>query len=404
MVYKLRSTKQLQVAFVLSLCLSAGTFAVDARAQDASKRLSKEQVLKLLTQGDPPARVQYLVQKYGVDFPMVADTERALTQAGATQELMDVLRKIAPPKPLDPTQSPPPPAPVLVIREKPGEAEVYVDDVRQGRTSAAGTLKVTGLSAARHKVRISLEGYQTFEDDQVELVPGGTNTVVATLRPIEPPAPKPKDVPAASETAGAPANGNSTANPATRPIDPHDPRSPREPGIYYFQQSGNERQLVRLEPAPAGTPVAKASSGRGVAGAFGGFGGNGKINWKTTLVGAKAPVRLVERRPVFYFYFRSTDSNAYALAGGNAFLNASTPREFLLVRLESKKKEREIASDYTKNALVCDHEQIAPGIYKVQSKEDVEPGEYAFVYSGAYSGVVAAGGSSYFDFGIDKMK
>jgi hypothetical protein len=40
----------------------------------------------------------------------------------------------------------------------------------------------------------------------------------------------------------------------------------------------------------------------------------------------------------------------------------------------------------------------------VQSKEDVEPGEYAFVYSGAYSGVVAAGGSSYFDFGIDKMK
>jgi hypothetical protein len=401
MVYKSPSKKRLQVVAAISLCLWTGSLAVHAAAQEASKKLSKEQVLKLLTQGDPPARVEYLVQKYGVSFPMVADTERELTQAGATQELLDVLRKIAPPKPPDPTPPPPPPAPVLVIHEKPGEADVYVDDVRQGRTSPDGILKITGLSATRHTLRISLEGYHSFEDDNVQLAPGETNTVVATLQPLEPPAPRSKDGPGASETDASPAAGNLTAKSAKPPPDPHDPRSPREPGIYYFQQSGNERQFVRLEPAPAGMPVAKTSSGRGL-GAWAGYGGSSKVSWKTTLVGPKAPVRLVERRPVFYFYFRSTDSTSYSLSGGNAFLNATTPREFLLVRLESKKKEREIASNYIKDALTCDHEQIAPGIYKVQSRADVEPGEYVFVYSGAYSGVVAMGGSSYFDFGIDK--
>lgn len=404
MVYKPPSTKRLQIAAVISLCLWAGTFAADAVAQDTSKKLSKEQVLKLLRQGDPPARVEYLVQKYGISFPMVADTERELTQAGATQDLLDALRKIAPPKPPDATPPPPPSPSVLVIHAKPGEAEVYIDDVRQGRTSPDGTLKITGLSPTRHTLRISMEGYHSFEEDEVELVPGGTNTVVATLQPMEPPAPKPNEVPVASETTGASAPGNSTVTAPKPTPDPHDPRSPREPGIYYFQQSGSDRQLVRLDPAPAGMPVAKASSGRGAGGLTGFGGGSGKVTWKTTLVGPKAPVQLVERRPVFYFYFRSTDSNFYALRGGNAFLNASTPREFLLVRLGSKKNDREIASNYTKDALGCGHEEIAPGIYKVQPNAELEPGEYAFVYSGAYSGVVAVGGSSYFDFGIDKVK
>jgi len=380
--------------------------AVKAGAQDTSRKLSKEQVLKLLTQGDPPARVEYLVQKYGISFPMEADTERELKQAGATQELLDLLRKTAPPPP--PAPSPPPP-PVLVIHETPGEAEVYVDDQRQGQTSSDGVLKINGLSPAHHKLRVSLEGYRSFEVE-VELVAGETNTVVAALQPIEPPAPPPKDVPSAAGAAGTTAADNSSkGNPGSTavktPADPNDPLAPREPGIYYLQQTG-ERRLMRLDPAPAGMPVAKGSSGRGNpwAGLGGGWGGGGKVTWKSTVVGAKAPVRFVEPRPIFYFYFHGADANAYGLSGGNAFLNASSPREFLLVRLDSKKKERDVPPNYTKDALSFDREQIAPGIYKVQPHGEMEPGEYAFIYSGALSGMVTMAGSSLFDFGIDKTK
>ena len=76
---------------LLSLCAISGI----AVAQEAPKGLSKDQVVKLLKE-DPPARVQYLVNKYGIGFSLTLDIEKELIQAGATAELLEQVRKLAP--------------------------------------------------------------------------------------------------------------------------------------------------------------------------------------------------------------------------------------------------------------------------------------------------------------------
>jgi hypothetical protein len=144
-------------AALLCLCALSGI----AGAQEAPKGLSEDQVIKLL-KDDPPARVQYLVSKYGIAFFFTPDIEKELTQAGATPELLNLVRRLAPAKPAEvkaPPPPPPAPAPVLVINTKPGEAEVYVDDERRGQTSRSGTLRVSGLAAGLHQLRLSLPGY-----------------------------------------------------------------------------------------------------------------------------------------------------------------------------------------------------------------------------------------------------
>jgi len=58
------------ICFAALLCLFGP--AVSARGQEAPKGLSKDQVIKLLRE-DPPARVQYLVNKYGIGFALTPE-------------------------------------------------------------------------------------------------------------------------------------------------------------------------------------------------------------------------------------------------------------------------------------------------------------------------------------------
>src|ERR1700739_1151746 len=80
---------------ILSLCASVPAFS-----QDTSKSLSEDQVLTLLKE-DPAPRVQYLVNKYGIGFYLTPDTENDLRNAGATQDLIDLVRRLAPQKPAE---------------------------------------------------------------------------------------------------------------------------------------------------------------------------------------------------------------------------------------------------------------------------------------------------------------
>ena len=368
--------------------------AVTAGSQEAPKGLSKDQVIKLLKE-DPAARVQYLVNKYGIAFSLTPDVEKELTQAGATPELLDLVRKLAPAKPAEVKAPPPPPAspPVLVISAKPGEAEVYVDDERRGQTSASGTLKVSGLAPGSHLVRLTLAGYQSFEIN-VELTAGETNTVAAKLLPMELPPPPQKQE--ATATAAAPE--------VRAPSDPSNPLTRHEPGIYCFEQTGNTHQLIQLEQAPAAGRSASSGRGGGIFGA--GFGGGG-IKWKSMIYGSKARLRLPGGRLVFYFYFAPPDASASGYSE-TAFRPSTTPNGFILVHLESKKNERQIpakgsvtATVEAKELIPFDYEKVAPDIYKVQLKNDLGPGEYGFLFGGVLQ---AMGDVSLFDFGIDGGK
>jgi hypothetical protein len=330
---------------------------------------------------------------------LTPDTERELTQAGATLELVNLVRKLAPPppKPVEVKAPPPPPSPALVISAKPGEAEVYVDDERRGQTSRTGTLKITGLAPGSHTLRLALAGYQSFEVN-VELTAGETNTVVATLLPVEPPAP-PKKEPTAAKSAPAPE--------AKVLGDPDNPLTPHPPGIYYVKQTGVTHTLVELEQAPYAGRSGNVGRSRGLGG-FGAMGGGG-IKWKSLIYGSKARMRLPAGRPVFYFYFPGADPNAAGYtASDSAFRPSSSPNTFVLVRLDSKKNDREIptkgnvtATVQPKDLVAFDYEKVAAGIYKVQLKSDLGAGEYGFLYGGVLE---ALGEAWLFDFGIDSPK
>ncbi len=383
-------------AVVVVLCVGAILAGASAAGQ-TNTGLSKDQVLKLLQQ-DPMARVQFLVNKYGISFTLTPDVEKELIQSGATPDLINILRKLSP----APAKPAPPPMADLEIHAQPGEAEVYIDDERKGSTSREGTLKVSNVAPGPHKLRISRQGYHNFEM-AVDVFAGKANTIVGTLQAIEAPPPEPKPIVAEPEKAKA------AAPPEPAPIekkvapDPNDPLAPHEAGIYFIDQTGGAH-MKELDPAPYSGPQPKVGRGGGFGAAFGG--GFGKMKWASVIYGGKAHLRLTDKHPTFYFYFVTPGGNP---AGGSyAFQNASSPNEFVLAKLESKKNARELPGSGgtasavpAKDVVEFSYEKVGTGIYKVQTKADFVPGEYGFLYGGVLS---AMGGSGLFDFGVDGKK
>lgn len=158
-------------AVVLGLGVAVGMLCGAAQARP--KPLSKAEVLQLLKGDVPAARIAELARQQGIDFPMSAENESELKQAGAPDELLRTLREIAP-KPAA--------VPVLEILSIPGGAQVYVDDALLARTSAGGHLRIATLAAGNHRLRLSAEGYNDYEAN-VALVAGETAVVTAALTP-----------------------------------------------------------------------------------------------------------------------------------------------------------------------------------------------------------------------------
>lgn len=178
--------------------------------------------------------------------------------------------------------------------------------------------------------------------------------------------------------------------------NPNNPQSPHDAGIYSF----DGRTMVQLEPtAYSGTNTGglfKSAMTYGIATA--------KI--KANIRNSHATIR-VSSAAEFYFYFEQTSSGLSNSTGVQAyFTGATSPNEFVLLRMESKKNDREVilasfgafrASTGTqeKDSVAFTATKVAPGVYKV-SIPALKPGEYCFYYG------TTLNQHKLFDFGVDK--
>jgi WD40 repeat protein len=96
------------------------------------------------------------------------------------------------------------PAPALVIDGVPPGAQIFVDDQLMASTSSNDKAEVAILSPGRHRLRVSVKGYQDYERD-IQLLPGQTSTIEAKLEPFEqPPLPEPGVASSAGSSATIP--------------------------------------------------------------------------------------------------------------------------------------------------------------------------------------------------------
>jgi formylglycine-generating enzyme required for sulfatase activity len=139
------------------------------RAQ-GSNELSKENILTLIKAEVASRRIEALVEERGISFELTPEVEQELRRAGASTDLIEVVRAHS--KPPAPSQ--------LVVQSKPGGADVYVDGQFQAKTSSGGWANISSLKPGRHELRISAAGFDDFVQT-LELKSGESSTVNATL-------------------------------------------------------------------------------------------------------------------------------------------------------------------------------------------------------------------------------
>jgi hypothetical protein len=190
------------------------------------------------------------------------------------------------------------------------------------------------------------------------------------------------------------------------PPDPNDPNAEHDPGIYYVRQNPGGRRMTQLDP----TAYSGGKSGGMFKSAM--TYGISKAKWKAVVRGARATTRITEARPTFFFYFeQKKGSLSNSAPWAMWFSGVSTPNQFTLARFESKKDDRElIVGEFGatgssmgtrgKDVVEFDYTKVAPGIYKVSPRVDIEPSEYCFFYTGTNT-AMGMGGGQLFDFGIN---
>ena len=200
------------IALLLALIAAVALFPSLGNAQRAAKKLSKQDVIDLLTGDVPSDQVAEEARKSGISFQVTAAVAKEIHDAGGTDDLIRTLRTLAASAPAAPQTNLPAvhssSPPVLVIESKPGRSQVYVDDEPVGSTSQQGRLKLTQLPPGDHRVRISLSGYEDREEN-VTLTAGQTATVDAPLsrvaaQEVTPPAPNPQPEEPAAPSTGQP--------------------------------------------------------------------------------------------------------------------------------------------------------------------------------------------------------
>jgi hypothetical protein len=195
----------------IAFCFLAALFFTSVAAQKAKKPLSKDDVIGLLEGQVEPARVADVARSEGITFEMNPATEKDLRDAGADEHLLSVLRDLAPkPKSEPATPSNPPPSsapPILAIEATPGGAQVYIDDELKATTSPQGKVRFSQLGPGEHSVRLSVPGYTDYEQ-KVELKPGQTTNVYATLAAVKAATTPAYTPPASSQPGGTPSGVN----------------------------------------------------------------------------------------------------------------------------------------------------------------------------------------------------
>lgn len=189
--------------------------------------------------------------------------------------------------------------------------------------------------------------------------------------------------------------------------DINDPKTMRRTGIYFFNPSSSFKPINRVDPTVTST---------GKSGGFGSFVaqvytyGIAKSNVKSSIAGEKSRMQINDSNPVFYFYF---ESNANPKADDWFFATATSPNEFVIVKLKERKDGREMvigsSNDYAsssgiknKEKISFEYEEVGEGIYKVYFKQKIEQGEYCFLY--ASSTPTQYSNNKVWDFGIANGK
>jgi hypothetical protein len=173
------------LTLLLALLAAIALLASLGNAQKAAKKLTKQDVIDLLTGDVPSDQVAQEARKAGISFQVTASVEKEIRDAGGSDNLIHVLQTLAPRAPAAPASTshtaPAKSPPVLVIESNPGQSQVYIDDEPAGSTSQQGRLRLTRLAAGDHRVRVSLSGYEDHEET-VTLTAGETTTVAAPLQ------------------------------------------------------------------------------------------------------------------------------------------------------------------------------------------------------------------------------
>jgi hypothetical protein len=150
---------------------------VDRASASQAPPVSQDEVMKLLdSKAIPPSRIKTIIDERGINFELTADFEQRARDAGADSGVIEALRQ-ASQRYADSIR---PSTGGLVIKTIPGEAEVYLNNVPKGSSSPEGELRLPDLQPGSYSLRVSLQGYQTYEKP-TSVAAGRDQTVFVTL-------------------------------------------------------------------------------------------------------------------------------------------------------------------------------------------------------------------------------
>ena len=184
-----------------------------------------------------------------------------------------------------------------------------------------------------------------------------------------------------------------------------DPTVPHAAGLYLLKTSPDRMQ--RLDPTVADD--SRASNALGWILTYGIV----PLKVTTIMAGPTARFSTTTRRPTFYFYFNQPGSGLYQNGLGMIRMPGPSPSPalFTLVHFVTVKGNREVLTqqigfggaqnaEVDKARVAFTSSPISPGVFQVAPDADLDPGEYAFVYSPEE---VSEGDDStprYFDFSV----